>query len=322
MVRDDGDLARVAGIFRRADWTHLRDDGAGGDDFAVLRRHDRRSFFCDAAIARGAAPGRRRSAVLRVDAKRLLAFVRGGAHPHPVLHADARAHQLAVVPADARSRTRVSSRPRPWHDRVDCGRPRRRHAGRRGDRAADAARRRGIDPDGDVLSASPAYPTAVERPRTRARCPRSRCAEVDEGSIVCGIRHRVVPCLHPAAVLLRVREPVSERDRRDERGREDDHGADVRAGVHAPDAVVLPPPRREADAAGRHGRVGDAIHSLRLRQQRRAGVDAVPRHPAPRHLLRLLFRHGADLRRIRKRRRTTGPLRKASLPSSHTVWEC
>ena len=46
-----------------------------------------------------------------------------------------------------------------------------------------------------------------------------------------------------------------------------------------------------------HGGVGGALHPVRVRQQRRTGLDAVRRHSAARHLLRLLLRHGADLRR-------------------------
>ena len=74
--------------------------------------------------------------------------------------------------------------------------------------------------------------------------------------------------LHPAAVLLRVREPVPERDARDERRGEDDARPDVRDLLHARDAVVLPPARREVDAARRHGGVDGALRVLRVRQQR------------------------------------------------------
>ena len=55
-------------------------------------------------------------------------------------------------------------------------------------------------------------------------------------------------------------------------------------------------------AARRHGGVDGALPAVRLRQQRRAGVDALRRHPAARHLLRLLLRHRPDLRRPARRR--------------------
>ena len=84
--------------------------------------------------------------------------------------------------------------------------------------------------------------------------------------------HRVAAALHPAAVLLHLHEPVPERARRAERRRQDDARPDVGDRVHAADAVLLRAPRREEDAARRHGRVGGALRPVRLRQRRRAGL--------------------------------------------------
>ena len=164
------------GFFGRADRPDVRDDSAGRDDFAVLRRDDCRSLFRDAATARRAAPRRRRRALLCVDANHLLAALHHGADPHALLHADARAHELAVVPADARSRARVSTGARARNDRLDRRRPRRRHAGRRSDGTADAAGCRGIDCARRVLPAASAHAAAGDRPRPRARGARARRA--------------------------------------------------------------------------------------------------------------------------------------------------
>ena len=46
-----------------------------------------------------------------------------------------------------------------------------------------------------------------------------------------------------------------------------------------------------------HGGVGGALRAVRLRRRRRARLDVLRRHPAARHLLRLLLRHRPDLRR-------------------------
>ena len=90
-------------------------------------------------------------------------------------------------------------------------------------RTADAAGRRGIASWPRSVSLLPHTPRS-DGPREGARGARARRAALDEGSIVRGVRPRIVPCVHPAAVLLRVRESVSERHRRHERGGEDDSG--------------------------------------------------------------------------------------------------
>ena len=51
--------------------------------------------------------------------------------------------------------------------------------------------------------------------------------QADEGPVVRRVRARLVPAVHPAAVLLRVHEPVPQRDRREQRGGHDDVRPDV-----------------------------------------------------------------------------------------------
>ena len=70
--------------------------------------------------------------------------------------------------------------------------------------------------------------------------------------------------------------------------------------------LVLPTARREEHAARRHGGMDDAIPAVCVRQQRSAGLDALRRNPAARHLLRLLLRHGPDLRRSEGAARSAG----------------
>ena len=262
MVRDDGDVVGGVGVFRRADRADVWDDGPRGHDFAVFRRDDRRSIFCDAAAARGPASRRRRRVVLCVGADGVLASLHRGVDPHAVLYADACADQLAVVPPDARSGSGISAGARAGHDWLDRRWPCRRHARRRSDRTSDAAGGGRLGPDGRLLPAPSPYTAAEHGQRARSRCPGTRRTRVDEGSVVRGVRHRIVSGLHPAAVLLRVRKPVLQRHWCDERRRQDDDGTDVRAGVHASDAVVLPAPRRETDAARRHGGLGGALHPV------------------------------------------------------------
>ena len=167
-----------------------------------------------------------------------------------------------------------------------------------GDRGADAAGRRRVAGARPVLAGAAPHPAAAAgAPSDAGRRARPRRAEADARPVVCHLRARLVPGLHPAAVLLRLHQPVPERDRGGERRRQDDPRPDVGDRLHAGDAVVLPPPRREVHAAGRHGGVDGALRAVRAGRQRRAGVDALRRHPAARHLLRLLLRHRADLRR-------------------------
>ena len=102
-----------------------------------------------------------------------------------------------------------------------------------------------------------------------ARHPRPRRAGTAEGAILRDLRARLVPDLHPAAVLLRLHEPLPDGARRHEHRRNPDDGTDVRDRLHAGDAVLLPPARREVDAAGRDGDLGAAVRPVRVRRRRR-----------------------------------------------------
>ncbi len=265
-----------AGLFRRADRPDIRHDRAGGDDLAVFRRHDRRSVFCDPASAGGAAPLRRgRCCSTRPRAAR---------------------SDRCTPPS---SSTHCSTCRR-WRSPTRCRSGRCKIPGASFRLFACWARigwivaglvvgTLGVEATGRpmqlaaagsmVLAAFclvlPHTPPHTSGTRAVPRRARARRAAADEGSIVCGLRARLVSGVHSAAVLLRVRQSVSERDRRDQRRREDDARPDVGDRVHAADAVVLQAARREADAAGRHGGVGGAVYAVCVRQQRRARLDAV-----------------------------------------------
>ncbi len=70
------------------------------------------------------------------------------------------------------------------------------------------------------------------------------------------LRHRLVLDLHSAAVLLRLHEPLSQRDWRAKRRRQDDRRPDVRALLHAAHPVVFPAAWREVHAGCGHVGVG------------------------------------------------------------------
>ena len=135
-------------------------------------------------------------------------------------------------------------------------------------------------------------------PRHGARHPRPRRAAADEGPIVRDLRARLVPGLHPAAVLLRLHQPVPERDRR---GRTPP--ASRRSGrCRRSASCCLMPLFFVRLGVKRMLLVGMAAWTPRYLlfaygDTRLARLDALPRHPAARHLLRLLLRHRADLRR-------------------------
>ena len=236
--------------------------------------------------------------VLRLHAHDLRRVLRGAAGLRALLHADAGAQQRDLVPADARPGPRVPADPRARHDRLDRRRPRRRLARARGHRRCRCALAAGASLLlGLFCLALPHTPPQTRPPRDARRRARPRRAEDAARSLVRGVRARLVPDLHPAAVLLRVRQPLPQRDRHGERRRQDDARPDVRDRLHAGDAVVLRPARREVDAARRHGRVGDrGTCSSRYGDTGSLVWMLYARHPAARHLLRLLLRHRADLR--------------------------
>ena len=180
-------LGRDAAFLRRADRPRLRHDGAGGDDLAVLRRHGRRSLLLHRAHPRCAAHRRRRRPVLRLDADDLRRRSTACFSSTPLLHADAGADQLALVPADERSRARVSADSRARHDRLDRRRPGHRHAGARGDRRPIAHRRRRLACPRPVLPRAAAHAAAAAggiQARDLARHPRARRAEAARRTIV------------------------------------------------------------------------------------------------------------------------------------------
>ena len=192
---------------------------AGGDDLAVLRRHGRRSVPRHRAHPRGAA---RRSAASCCSSPRLQttfgAFYGVLLALHAVLHADAGAEQLALVPPDERSRREFPPiRVLGTIGWIVAG----LSIGSLGLEATATPLQiaaAGSIAARAVLPGAAAHAAAREAAGTRAtlaRHARARRAQAARRALVCDFRARIVPGLHPAAVLLRVRQPVPERAARD-----------------------------------------------------------------------------------------------------------
>ena len=155
--------------------------------------------------------------LLRLDADHVRPVLRRAARLHAVLHADAGAEQLALVPPDERSR-RASSRRSACSARSAGSSP-----GSSSARSASRRRR--------CRCASPAAGSIAARRCSASRCRTRRrrswrsastlrdvlgldALKLLRRALVRRLRARLVPGLHPAAVLLRVRQPVPERARR------------------------------------------------------------------------------------------------------------
>jgi hypothetical protein len=307
MVRDHGHLsgpdAQVLGDTDRVRvWRHC----PRGDDLAVLRRDDRRSLPGHRAGAGAAASRRRTSDVRGLASRDLRRILPAARRLRAVLHADARAHELAVVRPYERAGPGVPRGAGARHDRLDRGRTVGRAAAHRADGRPTPDRGLGIGRARTVLAGVAPHATACCGARVEAtRRPRSRCAQAHGRPVVRDVHRRVVFALHPVAVLLRLHEPLSERDRATGAREQDELRADVGARLHAAPAAAARPPRRQTHLVDRHGRVGIALRVLRVRQYRTARVDAVRRDPPARAVLRFLLRHRPDLRRSARAGRDT-----------------
>ena len=172
---------------------------------------------------------------------------------------------------------------------------------------------------GALLPHAAAHAAARRRARrSRVRdVARARRARAAEGPLVRDLRARLVPALHPAAVLLRVHQPVPERDRRAGAGGQDDVRADVRDRLHAAAAVRSSrgsASRGSCSSACSRGRCATSLFATATPASGMWMLYA--RHPAARRLLRLLLRDRADLRRPAGGVRASAPPRRAS---SHFV---
>ena len=161
---------------------------------------------------------------------------------HALLHADAGAGELAVVPSRERPGPRLPGHPRAGHDLLDHRRLRHHRARPRAERRHVQGGRRGLgcarrlQPDAAAHAA-----LAAGRRHQGPRRPRPRRAGADEGPHLRRLRARLVPGLDPAAVLLRADGHVPDRSRDGQRREQDDLRPDVRDRLPAGHAVRSSP---------------------------------------------------------------------------------
>ncbi|CAA9335397.1 MAG: ProP protein, partial [uncultured Gemmatimonadaceae bacterium] len=293
---------------------------------ALLPRVRGRPLLPDRARARRAPPPRRGDDARGPERGRGAHAVHRVAAPvQPVLHAHARALELARLQPHHRPGARVPAGTRVRDDRLDRRgalrlvrpQPLRRRA-RGGHRAAAVHHGGGEPPAGPLQLHAPAHAAAGARAaRHRARHRRARRAADPRQPLVLRVRALLVPPVHPARGVLQLHAALPGRGGRAADRRHADARADVGVRLHAAHAAHVPPARRQVDAPARDGGVGAALRAVRARRARRGGVDGGGGDRTPRHLLRLLLRHRADLRRQEVDARD--PRAGAGLPGAHHV---
>ena len=264
MVRAAGYLpGRPARVRGRADRARLRHDGHRGDGVALLRRHGGGPLLRHGAAAGGAARHGGTPAARDVAAGVVRSVLRRPARLRPLLHADPGADERNRVPPDGEPRPAVPGGSRARDDRLDRGGPGGGLSRSRGHRATPADRGRGVGRPRGLLP-RPAAHAAREGGDAGhgARRPRPGRAAAPAGALLRGLRGRFVPRLHPAAVLLHVRQSLPERDRGHQCRRQDDSRTGLRDRLHGPDAVAAGATGREAASPGGDAGLGPAVRPV------------------------------------------------------------
>ena len=136
-----------------------------------------------------------------------------------------------------------------------------------------------------------------------ARRARIGCTAAAEEARFPDLRGRLVPAVHSAAVLLHLRQPVSERDQGAGGGVHPNLRPDVRGFLHVAAGVFAAPFRDQGHHAGRHDGMGAALFCIRRRQCGKRHVADLRRYSAARRLLRFFLRRRPGVHRPARRRK-------------------
>src|SRR5438874_1965499 len=271
---------------------------------AVLSRPRRGSLLRDGTGAGRAPPAGRRGDVRRARGHGRAHGVHSApAVLQPVLHAHPRPRQQPGVPPHPVTGDAVSPDPGVRHDRLDYRRvvhqPRARSADGphpRTDGDAHLHHRDGQRATRRVqFHAAPYAAPRGWATGLAAQHRRPGCAGAAGRPCLLRLHRRLAAVVHPARGVLQLHPDLSGQCGRHQDRGDADARSDVRDRLHAAHAAHVRTAGREAHAHRGHGRLGAALCLVRDRGARRGLLAHRHWHPAPRRLLRLLLRHGADL---------------------------